>query len=309
MIQTISKDVHKQLEKILGKERVRNNILLAPFTTFKIGGPAQFFFEALSDDDLVHAVKSSAKLKLPITILGGTSNVIISDAGIKGLVVINRNIYKTIVCEEDKVVYLKVSSGYSMTRLAKETAEDGLTGLEFHLGLPGTVGGALFMNSKWTNPVSYVGDTLTSAKLINPSGEIKIVNRDYFQFGYDQSILQKTKEIVIWAQFRLKKAKPQAVIEQGKKAFLYRKQTQPFGVFSSGCFFRNADGRSAGELIDKSGLKGFRIGGARVSDKHANFIINFNHASSDDIKKLISHIKREVYQKHNIKLQEEVVFI
>lgn len=292
-----------------GKYRLKTNYTLAPFTTFKSGGPAEYYFEAESEDDLIHAFKIAKDTGIGVVILGGASNVVIDDDGIKGLVIRNRFFEKKILKEDATHAYLKVSSGYPITRLSKETAQMGLSGLEYHVGLPGTVGGALYMNSKWTKPVCYVGDVLHNATLISKNGDIKTVDRDYFEFGYDQSILQKTHEIVVSAVFKLKKTDPSELMTRGQDALAYRKQTQPFGVATSGCFFRNVNGQSAGELIDKAGLKGFSIGGAKVSDKHANFIVNTHNAKTADVVELVNHIKNTVKKRYNVSLQEEVIFI
>lgn len=302
-------NIFSELQNLLGKERLRENVLLSRQTTLKIGGPAQYYFEAESEDDLIKSVIVTYKLKIPITILGGGSNVLIGAEGVKGLVVRNLVSYKKIIEENEKQALMQISSGYSVTRLAKETANMGLAGLEYHFGLPGTIGGALFMNSKWTKPLSYIGDNLVEAALVDESGALKIVDRDYFNFGYDQSILQNKKEYVIWARFRLKKENKEAVEKRAKEYFLYRKSTQPMGVASSGCFFKNYDGRSAGELIDKMGLKGMRIGDAQVSQIHGNFIINRGSASFKDVEKLIAFIKEKALKEFNVKLEEEVVLL
>ena len=188
-------------------------------------------------------------------------------------------------------------------------AERGFEGLDYHFGLPGTVGGAIYMNSKWTKPLSYYGDNLVSANLVDNRGQVKTVKKSYFKFAYDFSILQKTKELLLDAVFKLKKSKPEIVKQHADFAMDYRKKTQPFGVFTSGCFFKNIDGQSAGRLIDQAGLKGKRIGGFQVSEKHANFIINDGSGKPEDLKKLLQLIKTKVKEKFGIKLEEEVIII
>ena len=309
MVQNKSKDIRNKLEQVLGYNRVKTNFTMAPFSTFKIGGPAEYYFQANSVEDLYNAQKIGNKLGLTVRFFGGLSNVVISDAGISGLVVRNSVMYKKIIRESNENIILEVSSGYPVTRLVKETVDLGYSGLEYHLGLPGSLGGALYMNSKWTKPLSYVGDNLVQAQLMDQEAQLKTVNREYFNFGYDQSILQQTPEIVIWGQFNLKKEDPEVVKTRSQKAFNYRRQTQPHGVNSSGCFFRNIDGQSAGWLIDKLGLKGYSVGGVKISEKHANFIINYNQAKSSDVKKLVAYIKDKALKKYKIKLEEEVIFI
>ena len=301
-----------ELEVQLGTGRIKTNVHLAPYTTFKVGGPAEYYFEAQSDGDIIKAIKAAHSLDLSVTIFGGVSNVVISDAGIKGLVIRNQNSAKKIIEETDDSVLLQVSSGYSMTRLAKETADNGWSGLEYHIGLPGTLGGAICMNSKWyLNPGTdrrevYAGDPLVKAMIVSPDGESTVVDRAYFKFAYDYSILQETKEILLWAQFKLKKVAPEISKVHAQTSLNYRKETQPMGIPSSGCYFKNVKGESVGKMIDELGLKGHSIGGAQISDKHANFIINRGGATSHDVKQLVEFIKAKVKEKYDIDLEEEV---
>ena len=190
-----------------------------------------------------------------------------------------------------------------------ELAKNGYEGLEYHVGLPGTVGGALYMNSKWTMPLNYVGDALLSAQLLDKNGEEKKVTRSYFDFAYDTSVLQKSNEIVLEAVFKLKNSDPVATKKHAEFAMSYRRQTQPFGIFTSGCFFRNIDGGSAGKLIDQAGLKNLRVGKFHVSDKHANFIINDGGGKPADLKKLLKLVKNKVKEKFGVRLEEEVIII
>ncbi len=303
------------LNNKLGQGRVRMGVILAPYTTFKLGGPAEYYFEAETDEDIANAVKAAHELNLSLTILGGVSNVVISTDGIKGLVLRNRVVYKEIIEENEEEQLLRVSSGYSMTLLAKETGNEGLSGLEYHVGLPGTVGGAIYMNSKWySDPrgariAVYAGDALGEAKIVDKTGHDRIVDRDYFEFAYDHSKLQETSEILLWATFRLKKVDPELTQKRFRESLEYRHETQPMGIPSSGCFFRNVDGQSVGKIIDEAGLKGYKIGGASVSEIHANFIVNDGTATAEDVQKLLDHIKTVVREKRGIELKEEVVMI
>lgn len=306
-------------EKILGKGRVTARKNIAFFITLRSNTSAEFYFEAENRDELIEAVKTTHALKVPFTILGGGSNMAVLKPQINGLVV--RNLYRKteVLKETPEYADLFVSSGYPVGRLVKETVEKGYEGFEYQMGLPGSVGGALYMNSKWTKPVSYFGDTLHSAVLIDRSGTIKEVNRDYFEFAYDYSNLHKTGEIVLDAVFRLKKSDPEILKQKSAEALAYRKQTQPFGVATSGCFFRNISSSdkkrlnlhtaSAGYLIDLAGLKNTEVGGFIVSDKHANFVINKGNGNSDDLLKLIGIIKERVKSKFGVELEEEVVVI
>ncbi len=298
-----------QLDNLLGSNRLKENFNLSPYLTLRTTVIAEYYLEAESRDDLLKAKQASVELNIPLLILGGGSNLAVLAKKVAGLVVRNKYIHKKIDETNDEYASVTVSSGYPVTKLAKELAEAGLEGLEYHFGLPGTVGGALYMNSKWTKPLSYFGDQLTSANLIDQNGREKKVDRNYFYFAYDTSSLQKTKEIVLEATFKLKKAPVNVLKEHIHFASIYRKETQPYGVFCSGCFFQNVDGQSAGKLIDQAGLKGIRIGKFHVSDKHANFIIHDGNGEPEDLRKLLQLMKQKVYDKFKVKLEEEVIVI
>ncbi len=282
---------------------------LKQFNTLKTSAIAEYFLEAKNREDLIEGKKFALKNKLPLFILAGGSNLAIVKAKINGLVM--KNSYKElkVLKETDKEVSISVSSGYPVSLLVNETVNKGFEGFEYHKGLPGTVGGAVYMNSKWTKPVSYFGENLEYAYLIDSRGQDKKVNKDYFKFAYDYSILQNTKEILLEAVFLLKKADPQILKDRAEMAFEYRKKTQPMGEKTSGCFFRNVDGKSAGQMIDQAGLKGFSVGDFFVSPIHANFIINSGSGQTKDLLKLIKIIKEKVKQKFGVKLEEEVIIV
>lgn len=317
-----------ELNKALNGQ-VKENEPLGVYTTFKLGGPARYYFVAQSSEQLVEAVKTAVKLKFPFYILGGGSNILISDSGFPGLVIRNqtreikvvREIGKVVNGETQKEVLIEVDTGVLINRLVRYCCDEGLQGLEMHLGLPGTVGGALYMNSKWTHPDAYVGDVLYKAKIMDKNGEIREVDSAYFDFGYDQSILQKTHETVVTATFRLKKAEPKKLWETANASMEYRKNTQPTGVRTAGCIFRNVSAddaekvqgpnmtKSAGYMIDQVGLKGFISGQAQFSDKHANFIYNLGNATSQDVKNLIDEAKRRVLEQFDVKIEPEIVLL
>lgn len=301
---------------------------LARFTTFKIGGPADLFYEAKTTAELMHAISVAGRLNIPFFILGGGTNLLIADNGFRGLVIKNisakiflRGIKGTMGKGESssKTVFVEADSGVAMNKLVRFTLDEGLSGLEMHLGLPGTVGGAVFMNSKWTNPLGYVGDAVYQAKIITKKNEIKIVPRDYFHFGYDQSILQKTWETVISVVFSLSQGDKNKLWKIANESIYYRKKTQPQGVSSPGCTFRNItkaealsiptpnNTTSAGFLIEHAGLKSIRVGGAQISEDHANFIINFDHAKASDVLQLIEIVKSKVKERFGVLLIEEIV--
>lgn len=291
------------------KIKIQRNIDLYPYLTMKVHCIANYFFEARSREDLINAKKFSLEKEMPLLILGGASNVFPAVKRINQLVVINRYQDLSIIKNNDNKTSVKVSSGYATQLFVKKMIDFGLEGIEYHFGLPGTVGGAVYMNSKWTKPLSYFGDYLIKAYLLDEKGQIKEVNRDYFQFSYDFSILQKTKEILLEAVFLFSKTDKTILEKRAKESLFYRQKTQPTGVFTSGCFFKNINNQSAGYLIDQCGLKGFAVGDFYVSTKHANFIVNRGNGKQKDLLKLVEIIKKKVKEKFGLDLQEEVILI
>jgi len=315
----------KELEKIFGP-RLRQNEPMSTHTTFKIGGPAEYYVDVDKTEDIVKGIQIAKKLNVPFFIFGGGSNIIVSDNGIKGLVIKNNCRRFDVVQMAGRVKNQKIDvdkafvyaeSGVIMNQLVRFTIEQGLSGLEYQLGLPGTIGGGVFMNSNFPKKKAFVGDFLHSAKLVDSNGEVKEVGRDYFSFAYDKSILQETNEIVLSVIFKLLPADKKILWDRGMEALAYRNGTQPKGA-SAGCTFRNISIveamsvptpdriTSAGYLIDKAGLKGKRIGDAMISLMHANFILNMGHAKAEDVTAIVKLIKDEVLKKFGVHLALEV---
>lgn len=288
---------------------IQKNIELFPYLTLRTKTKAEYFVDAKSREDLIDAQKYATEKRLSFFMLGGGSNLAFTKETIKGLVVKNSYQKFEVISEDDFSVKLLVSSGYPVSRLVQQTVEKGYEGFEYQKGLPGTVGGAIYMNSKWTHPVAYFSDSFLFANIIDINGIDRKEEKKYFQFAYDYSILQKTKEIVLEAVFRLRKISPEILEKRAKEAFEYRLKTQPFGVATSGCFFRNPSKQSAGYLIDKAGLKGYSVGDFIISDKHANFILNKGNGKSEDLLKLLSIIKDRVKKKFGVELEEEVILM
>ncbi|MBI3956344.1 UDP-N-acetylmuramate dehydrogenase [Candidatus Gottesmanbacteria bacterium] len=305
----------------------QQNVPLSPFTTLKIGGPADLFYEARSVEEFVAAIVKGRGMKAPVTILGGGSNILIADGGIRGLVVKNntgaitiRGMKGTYQGGEAKgKVFVEADSGVVFNKLVRFTVEEGLGGLEAHLGLPGTVGGAIFMNSKWTKPEAYVGDAVYQVTILTPRNDIKVVDRSYFRFAYDASIIQKSGDIALRVVFALTPQNKEDLWKVANQSVAYRRESQPQGVKSPGCTFRNiskADAvavatpghtTSAGFLVDHAGLKGAAVGDAQISPIHANFIINNGRASARDVVELIERARAKVKKQFGVELEEEIV--
>lgn len=307
--------MEEQLKKQFG-ERIKKDFNVSPYFTLKMQTKAEFYIEALSVDDWKEIVRFSSINKLPLFILGGGSNIAVLRDIIPGLVVRNRYMKKEVIHETEEYTDLLLSSGYPMSLVVKETTDAGLSGFEYHLGLPGTLGGAIFMNSKWTKPVSYVGDSLVEGTIMDREGNVRREKREYFSFAYDYSRLQDTREIFLEGVFRLRKEDPDALKKRAQDSLAYRKETQPFGVATGGCFFQNISQEekklhnlpttSAGYLIDHAGLKGHQEGAFVVSDKHANFVINTGQGKPEDLQKMLNLIKSTIKEKYGVDLKEEV---
>ena len=311
-------DVFKELQQKFGS-KVAFERDISVYLTLRTQTKAQYYLTATTKEDIIDGIKTAKQLGIPFLILGGGSNIAVCSSIIEGLVIHNRYIKKEIIEDTSHYTDILFSSGYPMSRVVKETTESGLSGFEYHLGLPGTIGGAIVMNSKWTKPLVYCGDVLLRGEIANHNGEHRIEEHEYFQFAYDYSILQDTKEVFLEGVFRLQKEEPAILIERSQGALQYRKETQPFGVATGGCFFQNISQEeqeknnlpttSAGYLIDHAGLKGKQLGAFVVSDIHANFIINTGEGKPEDLKSLLELIKTTVKKRYNVELEEEVVII
>jgi UDP-N-acetylmuramate dehydrogenase len=317
---------YEVLTKALG-DRVKQGEPLARFTTFKVGGPADLFYEAKSAEGFVLAIKTAYKNNIPLFILGGGTNILIGDKGIRGLVIKNATQKIAIAGMKGErtqegsssLVYVEAESGVIMNKLVRFTVEEGLSGLEMQLGLPGTVGGAVYMNSKWTKPEGYVGDVVHQATILTPKGEITVVPQSYFQFAYDTSSIQKTRDIVISVVFALRRDDKERLWKIANESVAYRRETQPQGISSAGCAFRNITPAeavavatpnhttSAGFLVDHAGLKGALVGGAQISPIHANFIFNTGKATAADVVALIEKAREQVKERFGVTLEEEIV--
>ncbi len=305
---------------------VKENEILAPYTTYKIGGPVDLFIECRETKDLIVVVQTARMYEIPFFMLGGGSNILIGDKGFRGLVI--KNVTKNITVRgmkgaitkgiPDGSVYVEAESGVPFNALVRYSIEEGLQGLEMHLGLPGSVGGAIFMNSKWTRPPAFVGDVVYQATILTQSGEVKAVSKDYFKFSYGSSVIQKTGDIILSVIFALKRSNKDALWKTANESMEYRKTTQPQGVKTAGCVFKNISlveavfagtpnhTTSAGYLIDKAGGKSLVVGDAAVSPVHANFVVNTGKATSHDMVQLIDQMRTKVKETFGVDLVEEV---
>ncbi len=310
----------------LGESRLKRDVPLAPHTYFKLGGPADLLYEAHTVDELVSSVQSAILYQVPYLTLGGGSNVLFTESGYRGLIIKNKTSQiqlKGFAGGVDKgkldlkEAIVQADSGVPANLLIRYTLDQGLSGLEEMLGLPGSVGGAVYNNSHHLDKLW--GDHIVEVEYLDQTGKRGKYQARDLDFAYDYSIFHKTHETILSASFLLKQGDKAALWEIANAAVKRRAATQPLGLASSGCMFKNiplADKMrlgiptaSAGYLIDRAGLKGSRVGGASVSNVHANFIVNDGSASSQDVLDLIDIIKQEIKAKYGVNLELEVFII
>jgi len=300
-------------ETAFGADRLRANVALAPLTTFRVGGPAEWLLETRSSDEVVLALRLAHDAAVPTTILGGGSNVLVSDRGVRGLVIRPRA--GEVRAEDD--AHIRADAAVTINGLVRWTINHGRAGLEAWAGTPGTVGGAIFGNAHFGGRL--IGDLVTSVRLASRDSAIEDVDAAAMAFGYDRSRLQDSGETLLSAVFRLSAGEPASLRETARASLAFRKRTQPLDSPSAGCVFQNPEpGRdhvpdgtpwSAGALVDRAGLKGQSIGGARVSPTHGNFIVNDGTATAADIKRLIDRCRHEVRERFGVELREEIVYL
>jgi len=282
------------------KGKVRRNEPLSRHTTFKIGGPAEFFIEPKDIADLKLLLDLAKRYKIPLSVIGAGSNILVNDRGLKGIVVsLCAPPFKV---ADFKGAYCEVGAGVLLSQLLRCCQKKGLSGLEFLAGIPGTVAGALTMNAGAQG--KNISDVILYVKVIDKKGAIKILDRKEAQFGYRSSGL--TRYIIISALTQLTRRSSEAITKKIKRYLAYRKLTQDYTCPSAGCIFKNPPGYSAGQLIDSCGLKGRKIGGAGISRKHANFILNTGGAKARDVLKLMNLARKEVKKTCRINLAPEI---
>ena len=280
------------------RERVRCNETLGARTTLRVGGPAEYFVGAASLRDVADTVNTARDLGLPLHVLGGGSNLLIADDGVRG-VVLSLHSMKQIHVFGSKV---QVQAGANLSTLVNRCSSEGLAGPQSLAGIPGSVGGALAMNAG--GRYGEIADYVDRVIWINPEGELQSLYRDEIHFGYRISELRHG--VVIEAVLQGAPGKRPELIARAREILQQKLAAQPYSEFSAGCAFQNPKGQSAGRMIDLAGCKGLRIGGAQVSDRHGNFIINTGEARAAEVLELMRLVTQRVFEAHGIELQPEV---
>src|SRR5215204_4137047 len=267
--------------------RLKRHAPLAPYTTFKIGGPADLLFEADSADALADAILTARQAQVPYFVLGLGANILVADKGVRGLVI--RNVASHFTFGENGLLW--VESGAVMSKIIPEAVRRGWSGLEHYVGIPSTVGGAIWQNLHFLSPAPerertmFIAEVFESADILSEESERKTVDRDYVQFGYDDTIFHHRRDVVLAATFRLEKGDPERMHRVLHENLSWRGARHPWLQIhpSAGSIFKKIEGVGAGRLVDQAGLKGHRLGGAQISPLHANIIVNRGRATAKDV--------------------------
>ena len=301
------------LRSTLAVERLHQLVSLAPLTTFKIGGLADVLYDATSADDLASAIATARAVGIPFFVLGLGANVLVGDRGFRGLVIRNT----AAQLEFPSANTVRAESGLVMAELIRITVARGLSGLEHYVGIPSTVGGAVWQNLHFLSPAPdrertmFIADVVESVELLTAAGERVTVDREAMRFGYDTSRLHGTGDVALAVTFRLTPEDPAALQRIMQENLSWRGSRHPWLEHhpSAGSIFRKIEGIGAGRLIEQCGLKGFRIGNAQISHIHANIIINLGGATAEDVRALITMAQQSVRERFDQHLEPEIGFI
>lgn len=306
-------DFRTDLQAVVGKDRVATDVVLSALTTFRVGGRADWLAETRTSGELQQVLVVAHRHGVPVTLLGGGSNVLIADSGVRGLVIRPRG-GETCRLNDHRV---RADAAVTINGLVRWTILHGAAGLEAWAGTPGTVGGAIYGNAHFGGRL--IGELITQVTLATREGAVSVIPVSEMRFAYDRSRLHDTHEVLLSAEFAVQPGEASALRAVARQSLAFRKRTQPLDSPSAGCVFRNPepgldavpDGIpwSAGALVDRAGLKGFRAGGASVSTTHGNFVVNDGTATAADIRRVIEHCRRTVRERFGVELRDEIVYL
>lgn len=286
---------------IVGTAGIKKDEVLSGYTTFKIGGKADYLVEPQNASQIAELIKLCKKYDMPFVILGNGSNMLVSDQGYQGLVIHILNGMNRIVVEDNMIT---AQAGAQLIRVTHEAKDHDLTGLEFASGIPGTVGGAVYMNAG-----AYGGEmkqVIASVKVLDMDGNIYTIKGEDMQFSYRHSIVEEKQLVVLEAVFVLQKGEKAVIEEEMKRLAEMRRLKQPLEYPSAGSTFKRPEGYFAGKLIMDAGLRGASVGGAQIAEKHCGFVINTGNATAYDVMQLITFVQEEVHRQFGVWLETEV---
>lgn len=294
-------------------EELKNNNLdmyfnepMSKHTSFKIGGPADCLIKVKKEEDIIVIKKIAKKYDVPVYIIGNGSNILVKDSGIYGIVAKMNNDYLDIHIE-DGMGTIVAGSGVKLSFLAQKCFNEGLEGIEFAAGIPGTIGGAVRMNAGAHG--GEIKDIVVSTKFLDKDGNVKIINNEDHSFSYRNSIFTNNQGIILESTLKLKVGDKKLIKQKMDENLAWRKEKQPLEYPSAGSTFKRGNDYITAQLIDLCGLKGYKIGGAQISEKHAGFIVNKEDATAKDVLDLIQIAKEKVYEKYGKEIELEVEVI
>ena len=295
-----------EIQKFIPKENIYINEPMNKHTSFKIGGPAECFIKIKTIEQLRNILEYEKKDNIPLTVIGNGSNLLVSDDGIKGIV-LKIEIEKIDEHIQNDEILITVGSGIKLGALAQKCLKEEIAGFEFASGIPGTIGGAIRMNAGAHG--SEMKDIVKTVTYMTRDGEIHTITNEQAKFEYRKSLFAEKDYIILEVEMQLKKGNAEEIKEKMQEYATYRKEKQPIEYPSAGSTFKRGTDFITAKLIDECGLKGYQIGGAQISEKHAGFIINKNNATAQDVIKLMEYTKEQVYKKFGKKIEQEIEII
>ncbi len=295
-----------EIQKFIPKENIYINEPMNKHTSFKIGGPAECFIKIKTIEQLRNILEYEKKDNIPLTVIGNGSNLLVSDDGIKGIV-LKIEIEKIDEHIQNDEILITVGSGIKLGAIAQKCLKEEIAGFEFASGIPGTIGGAIRMNAGAHG--SEMKDIVKTVTYMTRDGEVYTITNEQAKFEYRKSLFAEKDYIILEVEMQLKKGNAEEIKEKMTEYATYRKEKQPIEYPSAGSTFKRGTDFVTAKLIDECGLKGYQIGGAQISEKHAGFIINKNNATAQDVIKLMEYTKEQVYKKFGKKIEQEIEII
>ncbi len=304
LVDSVTKTVGDLIREIVPPESILQSEPMAKYTTFRVGGPADMMIRIGDEEQLARLVAYFYQLRQPYLVIGNGSNLLVSDRGYRGIVLLIGGEMGAITLQDG---YMSVQAGALLSRAAAEAAKNSLSGLEFAAGIPGSVGGAIVMNAgAYDGEMSQVVESVT---VLNEQGERMVLDCDTMEFGYRTSIIRNRPFIVLSALLKLTPGDKEQILSRMEELNGRRRAKQPLEYASAGSTFKRPEGFYAGKLIMDAGMRGCRIGGAQVSEKHCGFIVNLGNATAEDINELISEVQERVKERFHVELEPEVIRI
>lgn len=296
------KELDKQLYDLLGADSIKKEEPMKEHTTFRIGGPADYFIVPKSKEMVLEVLKLCREWKIPVYVVGNGSNLLVGDKGFRGVILhIGRQMSSLWLEGNNRV---RAQAGVMLSKLSREAAVKGLSGLEFASGIPGTLGGAIAMNAGAYG--REIKDVLVEASVINEKHQIAVLTNEEMNFGYRNSVAGEKGYIVLEAVFALEQGNTDDILEKMRELNKRRQDKQPLNLPSAGSTFKRPEGYYAGKLIEDAGLKGFRVGGASISQKHCGFAVNDGNATAADVSRLMEEADKRVFERFGVHLEPEV---